>query len=48
MIDFVGIQQFLRIPSQVAMATMHFDIAQIDFIFRNCIFLALRGSQGAI
>ena len=41
MIDFVGITPFLRIPSRVAMATMHFHIAQTDLFVRNIFFLHL-------
>ena len=36
MIDFVDISPFLRIASQVVMATMHFHIAQIDLFYFFC------------
>ena len=42
MIDFVGIPKLLRIPSRVAMATMHFHIAQTDLFVRSISFLHLR------
>ena len=38
MINFVVISPLLRIALQVAMATMHFYIAQTGLCFRNIVF----------
>ena len=46
MIDFVNTPPFLRIALQVAMATMHFHIAQTGLFM--VIFFAFRGSQETI
>ena len=43
MIDLIGISPFLRIALWVAMATMHFHIAQTDLFVRN-IFCIKGGS----
>ena len=43
MIDFVGISPFLRMALRIAMAKMHFQIAQTGLFFRNIIFLVFRG-----
>ena len=47
MIDFVDTSPFLRIALQVAMATMHFHIAQTG-LFMGKVFSAFRGSKGTI
>ena len=47
MIDFVVIPPFLRITLQVAMATMHFHIAQTGLCFKNIV-ICLLGSQGTM
>ena len=43
MINYVGIPPILRIALRVAMATMHFQIAQSGLFFRNIIFWHLGG-----
>ena len=43
MIDFVGISPFVGITLWVAMATMHFHMAQTDLCFKNIFFLHLGG-----
>ena len=47
MIDFVDTSPFLRIALKVAMATMHFHIAQTN-LFLEELFFALRISQGTM
>ena len=47
MMDLVGIPSFLRIALWVAMATMHFHIAQTD-VFGGNIFFAFRVSKRTI
>ena len=44
MIDFVDTPPFLRIALRVAMATMHFHIAQTN-LFLEELFFAFRVSQ---
>ena len=44
MIDFVNTSPFLKIALQVAMATMHFHIAQTSLFMG--IFFAFRGVSG--
>ena len=44
MIDLVGIPPFLRIALRVAMATMHFHIAQTGFY--NNIIYRIKGVPG--
>ena len=46
MIDFVNTPPFLRIALQVAMATIHFHIAQTGFLWG--FFFAFKGSQETI
>ena len=45
MIDFVGTSLFLIIALQVAMTTMHFQIAQTDLFLRNIISWHLGGPR---
>ena len=44
MIDFVDTPPFLRIALWVAMATMHFHIAQTNLFLEEQFFLAFRVS----